>query len=119
LSKLHRLYRLIKVAKLARVLKVLKERNTLIKYLNEVFKISAGFERLAFYVLLFVICCHVASCFWVIVANLNSNTIDTWLFRAGLIDESIGEIYLAGMYFTVMIITTVGYGDINVRTPSE
>lgn len=67
LARLPKLYRLIKMTKLSRILKVIKERNTISKYLNEVFKVSVGFERLTFFALIFVILVHIVSCFWVIL----------------------------------------------------
>ena len=70
LTRLPKLYRLIKMAKLSRILKVIKERNTISKYLNEVLKVSVGFERLSFFVLIFVLSIHITSCFWVILADL-------------------------------------------------
>lgn len=70
LARLPKLYRLIKMAKLSRILKVIKERNTISKYLNEVLKVSVGFERLSFFALIFCITVHITSCFWVILAGL-------------------------------------------------
>ena len=103
----------------ARVMKVVKERNTLIKYVNEVFKISAGFERLIFFIILCVVVCHIASCFWVILARLEENTYNTWIYRNGYTDESNARIYLAAMYFVLTTVTTVGFGDISGKNTNE
>ena len=46
------------------MLKIVKERNKLVKYLNEVLKIGVGFERLLFFVLIFFVLCHIVTCFW-------------------------------------------------------
>ena len=46
------------------MLKIAKEKGRLIKFLNEKLKISVGFERLLFFILLFVILCHIAACLW-------------------------------------------------------
>lgn len=34
-------------------------------------------------------------------------------------DASVGELYLAGIYFSIATFTTVGYGDIAARNPYE
>ncbi|CDW85371.1 cation channel family protein [Stylonychia lemnae] len=119
LARLPKLYRLIKMAKLSRLLKVIKERNTISKYLNEVLKVSVGFERLSFFVLIFVISVHITSCFWVILADLQDNVYETWVYRSNMQDASDSELYLAAFYYTIVIVTTIGYGDITVRTPIE
>lgn len=105
-----------------RILKVVKERQMLIKYVNEVFRLNAGFERLIFFVILSCVLCHICCCFWVILANLDSDTDDylnTWLFRKGYVDEEASVIYIASMYFVLTTFTTVGFGDINGVTVSE
>jgi hypothetical protein len=44
-------------------------------------KISIGFERMLFFVLIFFILCHIVACTWLITANLqNGSGIEgTWL----------------------------------------
>ena len=119
LARLPRLYRLIKMFKMSRLLKVIKERNTLSKYLSEVMKISVSFERLAFFVLMFIILAHITSCLWVIIASLEEEQYETWIARANLLDAEVHELYMAAFYYTIVIVTTIGYGDITVRTPIE
>lgn len=59
------------------------------RYLNEILKLSEGFERLGFYVLLFILLTHISSCIWVIIANLEDLTPQTWLVDAGLAGSDI------------------------------
>ena len=66
IARLPKLYRLIKVIRLIRILKVIKEKNNLIKQVNEIFRLKAGFERLIFFVIISVVICHICCCFWVI-----------------------------------------------------
>ena len=62
--RLGKLYRLIKMTRLVRVLRIVKERNRLVKYLNEILKIGIGFERLVFFILMFIVICHIVACLW-------------------------------------------------------
>ena len=101
---------------------MIKERNNLIKHVNEVLRLKAGFERLIFFIIMSVVLCHITCCFWVILANLSQDTddyINTWLYRCQYIDESDLAVYIASMYFVLTTFTTVGFGDINGYTNAE
>jgi hyperpolarization activated cyclic nucleotide-gated potassium channel 1 len=94
----------------------------LIKYVNDLFKLNAGFERLIFFVIISVVFCHICCCFWVILANLSiddDSFVDTWIYRLGYVDCEDYEVYIASMYFVLATFTTVGFGDINGVTNSE
>lgn len=39
--------------------------------------------------------------------------------RNKLYNMGSGELYLACFYYTTVIVTTIGYGDITVHTPIE
>ena len=67
-----RLYKLVKLTKLFRFLKILKEKNKLMKLFTEYLKIGVGFERMAFFVLVFVVLCHITACLWLIIAALEN-----------------------------------------------
>lgn len=67
--KLPKLYKLIRMTRLVRMLKIVKERNKLVKYLSEILKIGVGFERLLFFVLIFLILCHIVACLWIFASR--------------------------------------------------
>lgn len=69
-----------------RLLKIVKERNKLVKYLQEVLKIGVGFERLLFFFLIFITLCHIVACLWIFSARLNNFSPDTWVVRYGFQD---------------------------------
>jgi hypothetical protein len=103
-------------------LKVVKERQMLIKYVNEVFRPNAGFERLIFFMMMSIVICHISCCFWVILANLYQDSevyLDTWLVRLSYVDEPDSVVYIASMYFVLTTFTTVGFGDISGVTIAE
>jgi hypothetical protein len=78
-------------------------------------KIGIGFERLFFFILMFLILCHIVSCLWVLVATFDGpESIEgSWLDVKNLKEVPKSELYLTSFYFTVTTITTVGYGDIS------
>ena len=59
----------------------MKEKSKLLRYINEFLKIGLGFERLFFFVLIFFLLCHIASCLWLIIAAIidDINYAGTWL----------------------------------------
>lgn len=66
-----------------------------------------------------MILCHTLSCMWFLVAKLEDFHEETWVTRYGYNDSTIFEQYLAGLYFIVATITTVGYGDISGKSTAE
>lgn len=77
--RIGKMYRLIRLTRLLKMLKLIKERGKFIKYVNDVIKVGVGFERLSFFIFIFLIVCHVVSCLWVMTANLDEDTTGTWL----------------------------------------
>lgn len=100
------------------MLKVIKERNTISKYLNDVLKLSVALERLVFFCFMFVVLVHITACLWVILSSFEDNDTNL-IMRNGLSDLSSTELYVACFYYTTVIVATIGYGDITVRTPIE
>ena len=76
-------------------------------------------ERLVEFSLLFLILCHTLSCMWFLVAKLEDFHEQTWVAQLDLLDATIPEQYIAGLYFIVATITTVGYGDVSGKTTPE
>jgi len=111
-SRLPRLYRLLKLTRLLRLLKLVKERNKIMKKMLEVFRISAGFERLFFSFLSVFLFCHLMSCFWYMVGDLNDSP-DNWIMRFDFLDQPNFDCYIASIYYVVQTVVTVGYGDIS------
>ena len=72
-ARIGRLYKLIKLTRLVKMLKLVKDRSKIIKQINDIFKIGVGFERLFFFIFLFLILSHIVSCLWVITANFEED----------------------------------------------
>lgn len=75
MARIGRLYKLVKLTRLLRVLKIIKDKNKFIKYLTEWLKIGLGFERLFFFIIIFVLGMHLFACFWLITASFNATDI--------------------------------------------
>lgn len=54
-------------------MKLIKERNKVIKYIISFLKVGPGFERLIMSLISIFMFCHMAACFWYMVADLNDD----------------------------------------------
>ena len=104
------MYKLIKLTRLIKMVKIIKNMSKILKVVNENIKVGRGFERLFFFVTMFIIMCHIVSCLWVIAATIHDSTDGTWVEDFNKTNSV--ELYLTSMYFTVETISTVGYGDV-------
>ena len=80
------------MARLVKMLKLIKERNKLLRYLNEWLKLEAGIQRLFLTVLSFLVFCHIAACVWYMIGDINSDDPTNWIFRFSLLGASSFEV---------------------------
>ena len=66
--------------------------------------------------LLFLLMNHFFACLWILTATINETKEGTWLEN---LDQSNIELYITSYYFTIETVTTVGYGDYEIKTPIE
>lgn len=127
LSKIGRMYKLIKLTRLLRILKIVKEKSRILKQIQTIMKIGAGFERLFFFIMCSFMVCHIISCLWVFMAKISSGDCKdgeecetpTWIAGSYDVDpmnyakNSHSHLYLISLYYVITTMTTVGYGDIS------
>lgn len=80
LTRIGRMSKLIKLTRLLRVLKIIKEKSKFLTYLQDILKISHGFQRLFMFIAVSLIVVHISSCLWVFCAVLlDKETTPNWL----------------------------------------
>lgn len=81
-------------------------------------QLGLGFERLAFLTIGFLLITHIVACLWIFFASFQDDLENTWM-EGSLYEEGSAKQYLVSFYWTVTTITTVGYGDISIKTNLE
>jgi CRP-like cAMP-binding protein len=113
-GKILRLTRLMRLAKWLRVIRLFK----LFQNGNKVSDTIMDFEivsqlqfnRLLKFTVILVIMVHISSCLWIYVGK--QFDYNTWIIHSGLYDEDNVTIYVSSLYFIMITILSIGYGDI-------
>lgn len=66
-ARIGRLYKLVKLTRLLRVFKIMKDKGKFLKFFTDLLKVGLGFERLFFFILLFLIMSHIVTCLWIMI----------------------------------------------------
>lgn len=110
-SDLDSFYRVLRFSKLVRITKLWN--NTLKRLQIEEFLINYNiqFKRMHYLCFFFLLFCHIVCCFWCILPLANTSPRD-WEIFYGIQDSTDFEKYLAGFYWIITTVCTIGYGDI-------
>ena len=117
IARISRIYKLAKLTRLLKVLKIIKEQNRVTDYMKEYIKIGVGLERLIYFIFIFLLLCHIVACFWLMLTQIYTDTMDNWIADLGMVEPH--ELYITSYYFIVTTISTVGYGDIGPSNITE
>ncbi|KAL4499045.1 hypothetical protein ABPG72_016947 [Tetrahymena utriculariae] len=90
----------------------------------EYYKIHEKFSHvytLAKLIFLILFVAHSCGCIFqfISIQEINAGNQQTWLVQAGIYDNGIAERYLNSLYFSIITMITVGYGDIKPIADSE
>ncbi|EWS73856.1 cation channel family protein (macronuclear) [Tetrahymena thermophila SB210] len=96
----------------------------IIEKLAESFKFSYNYNFLVDLLTLFVeitLLCHLFACAWFMIGDYQQNNemLNNWVNVNNLVGSSISSQYVSSIYFSVVTIGTIGYGDIVAKSDIE
>lgn len=119
-NKLLRLFKLPRFIKMAKVAKLAKFKHyyagTSLSYF---IRIHGGLIKTILLGIVTLVMLHLATCIWCAIGLISSESPYTWIERYKLTEAPNSEIYLTGLYFCLVSLTTVGYGDYTAYTNTE
>ena len=95
-------------------LRVLNVTNLIAKFEDSLFLLESTYNKISFlklfsFVLLFA---HVSACMWHYLGWSQHYLGSNWLTQAGIVDESWVTRYIYSLYYVVVVMNTIGFGDI-------
>jgi CRP-like cAMP-binding protein len=112
-----RLLRLTKWLKVVRLIKLLQETKFTEVFMSLEVVSRLQLNRVFKFTLLLLIGVHISSCLWVFVGKVYDDR--TWILQNGLTDADGTTIYISSLYFILVTILSIGYGDITSTNLTE
>lgn len=120
LFRILRLRALSRLLKLSRLFKVVsKKDNSISKYIQNLFSISHTLVRLLKFLAMLTLSVHLAACIWHWTAKSQDYDPTTWISRTNNIDTPIYRKYIISLYWALVTLATIGYGDIRPYSQNE
>ena len=118
LTRLSRLYKLARISRIAKAMKFSHKADFFSK-VQDYLHMNSRIYKLVKFLLMVSVAVHICACFWFFTWKLEDLTRDSWVVRYNYADKGKDEQYLAAVYWAVVTVVTVGYGDISARTELE
>lgn len=123
----HRLIRIIRFTRIYDILAYFENSKTVnsivkipfVEVLIKKLKMNAAIKRLINILLIIFCLSHIFACLWYYSAHLVGINENTWVRKIELADLKKSEIYLVSIYYSLTVVTTVGFGDITSGTNVE
>ena len=117
-NKLNPFLYLIMLIKIIKVYKMINENITISKLGEFITQIEIIDNYGGFIFSIFFSLCSVNFCACLFIF-IGKNSYPGWLVKIDILDESYANIYITSVYFILVTITTVGYGDITGNSYAE
>lgn len=99
-------------------IKKLKKFKPVDKILKKI-RMNAGITRLINTIIFVLLLSHIFACMWFYSAKLGGLNEESWVVRFGLENYDSNSLYLTSLYYSLTVVTTVGFGDIYSNTNFE
>jgi CRP-like cAMP-binding protein len=116
-GRLPRLYRLVKILRVMKMIASMQKMES-IEYLQTKLSLKTSTIKIIVFLCAATLLLHNISCIWFLMARLEDSP-ETWLASTGTVDTSISDQYITSLYWAILTLATVGYGDIHAETTFE
>jgi CRP-like cAMP-binding protein len=114
-----RLVRIMRLFRLAKLVKLLKLSDVIIMFEDHL-NVNRNVFSVLKLLLLMSFVGHITACAFAMSGDISQQEYgDSWLKDSGLLDEGVSTKYVAALYFSVTVMTTMGFGDITAQTRME
>lgn len=112
--------RIIRLFRLAKLLRILRAGRMFDRWESAV-AVNYSMLTLGKFVFLTVIVAHWMACAWHMIKIIEDDTTNNWVIGYLGSDHDLNtfEIYICALYWAVMTMSTIGYGDVVAKTTSE
>ena len=108
INRIHYLLLLLKAIKILKIFKKNIAAKKIKKYIYE-YEFFNDWGDVIIYGLIFFSFLNFSSCIFIFIGR---NIYESWIFFDGLSTRPFTDIYIASIYYLMMTVTTVGYGDV-------
>ena len=117
-KNLNNLYHLLVLLKVIKTFKVFNSNLSLDKIANALNENEFIYDwgNVFLFLFFFIASINFSACLYVFIGR---NTYPSWIVNFNLDNSNFNHIYIASIYYIIMTITTVGYGDLVGRTLTE
>ena len=110
--------RLLRLLRLIKLLRVVKSLRIIAKYQARL-GLRFSSTTVATGVIGLLTAAHWCGCVWHMTPGFSTAESSNWITSYGLETASMGERYFQSLYFSIMTLTTIGYGDIGPQNMIE
>ena len=115
LNNMHYILLLIKVIKTSKIFKRNIALNKIRKYCNEI-NVLNNWTDVLLYVFFFISFLNFTASIFIFIGR---NIFESWIYLNDLEEKKFIDIYIGAIYYLVMTVTTVGYGDLLGKSVAE
>lgn len=116
-GRLPRLFRLVKELRVMKMVASMQKMES-IEYLQHRLQLKTSTIKMMVSLCAALLLIHNISCIWYLTGRLEDSP-SSWLYSSNTVDQPTADLYITSLYWAVLTLATVGYGDIHAEMKME